>query len=63
MNNSIVNFHQTATSVAELDVALAKGQQNAPESKASNNRPFLRLSAEGEGWVYGMDSTAVEAVS
>jgi hypothetical protein len=60
MNNSIVNFHQTATSVAELDVALAKGQQNAPESKASNNRPFLRLSAEGEGWVYGMDSTAVE---
>jgi len=60
MSNSIVNFHQTATSVAELDAALAKGREHAPESKANNNRPFLRLDSGGDGWVYGMDSTAVE---
>ena len=59
-DNALTAFHNNAmTSVSDLDAILAKGSQNRPQV-AKGNKPFLRLSSEGEGWLYGADNTQVE---
>ena len=60
MSNALSMFHGSAVAtVSDLDAILARGSQNRPQV-ASGGKPFLRLHPDGEGWIYGADSTQVE---
>lgn len=58
--NAIALLHKgVVANMASLDAALAKGAANRP-NVAAGGKPFLRLSSEGDGWLYGADNVEVE---
>ena len=62
-NTALAAFHgNSVASVSDLDAIMAKGAQNRPQV-AAGNKPFLRLSPEGAGWLYGADNVQVEEAS
>ena len=60
MTNSITNFHASAQSVADLDEALARGQQNKPQLRTPSSKHYLKLDPQGNGWMYGSDDVEVQ---
>lgn len=58
-NNSVINFHQPSFSVEELDAHLKQGQKSLPQV-ASGNKPYMRMSKEGDGFYWGQENVEVE---
>lgn len=58
--NAIAQLHKgVVANIDNLDAALTKGAANRPDV-SHGGKPFLRLSSEGEGWLYGQENVEVE---